>query len=375
VETLVMNKKITKFGVQHQLSPIKSASMKKFLFTILVFAFTLQGLWAQDAQFSQFAAAPLEVNPAMSGVFNGKYRANINYRSQWGSILGEDAFKTAAASFDMRFTGLDAGDYFSVNVNLLRDEAGAAKVSLTKGNIGMAFHKKMWDGQFHRTPQYLIVGAQAGFGQYALNANNLWFTSQYNANTVSVDYNAPTNEPWVTNAAPHFNFNVGALWYSILGEDFSIYAGGALQHLNKPNVSFYDDNTSLQQKYTGLLGGQIPLTREISLMPGIVAMKQGPAFQSIFGGHIRYSNHDWWEIALRAGAFMRISNKLDQGMHTDALIFSSNFDVERWTFGVSYDINVSDLKVSTNRRGAFEVSMSYTQPNNGRRHEIQCPKF
>jgi len=349
--------------------------MKNIFFTIFFFALALNGVWAQDAHFSQFAAAPLEINPAMSGVFNGKFKANLNYRSQWGSIIGSDAFTTAAASYDIRFAGLGDGDYFSFNVNMLRDEAGAAKISLTKGNLGVAYHKKMWDGQFGRTPQYLIVGAQAGFGQYALNSGNLWFSSQYDASTVSVDYNAPTNEPWVTNAAPHFNFNVGALWYSILGDDFSIYAGGAMQHLNQPSVSFYDDDIKLDKRLTGLLGGQIPLSREISLLPGIVVMSQGPAFQSVFGGHLRYSNKDWWEIALRAGVFARIANKLDKGIHNDAIIFSTTFDVERMSFGVSYDMNVSSLETSTNKRGAFEVSMSYTQPNNSKRHAIQCPKF
>ncbi|HHB78488.1 MAG TPA: type IX secretion system membrane protein PorP/SprF, partial [Saprospiraceae bacterium] len=333
-----------------------------------------KSLWAQDAHFSQFAAAPLEINPAMSGIFNGKFKANLNYRSQWGSIIGSDAFKTAAASYDIQ-VGQEEGDYFSFNVNLLRDEAGAAKVSLTKGNVGVAYHKKMWDGQFGRTPQYLVVGAQAGFGQYALNSGNLWFSSQFNSSTTSVDYSAPTNEPWVTNAAPHFNFNVGALWYSILGENFSIYAGGAMQHINQPNVSFYDDNSKLDRKITGLLGGQIPITREISLLPGIMAMSQGPSFQSVFGGHIRYSNRDWWEIALRAGVFARVANKLDKGIQNDAIIFSTTFDVERMSFGVSYDMNVSSLQRSTNRRGAFEVSMSYRHPNASKRHAIECPKF
>lgn len=349
--------------------------MKNTFFTILLVALALNSLVAQDAHFSQFAAAPLEINPAMSGIFNGNYKANLNYRSQWGSILGSDAYQTAAASYDLRFGGADGGDYISFNTNMLRDEAGAAKVSLTKGNIGVAFHKKMWDGQFGRTPQYLVVGTQVGFGQYALNSNDLWFSSQYNSTTVSVDQNAPNNEPWVTNAAPHFNFNVGALWYSILGEDFSIYAGGAIQHLNQPNISFYDDNIQLDKRLTGLIGGQIPLSREVSLLPGVMVMNQGPSFQSTFGGHLRYSNRDWWEIALRAGVFARIANKLDQGIHNDAIIFSSTFDVERWSLGVSYDMNVSSLQRSTNRRGAFEMSISYTQPNSNKRSAIECPKF
>lgn len=359
----------------NRLTFTKSIVMKRIYLMLSVVMLALNGLWAQDPHFSQFYAAPLEVNPAFSGIFDGQFKANINFRSQWASIIGTDAFRTLGASYAMKLPDIGDGDYFSMNINLLRDEAGTAKVSLTKANIGGSYHKKMWDGKYGQTPQYLIVGAQVGFGQYALNTGNLWFTNQFDPNTVSVDPNASSNEPWVTDSAPHFNFNIGGMWYSVLGEDFSIYAGGALQHLNQPNVSFYDNPAVLNKKITGILGGQIPITREVSLQPGIVAYSQGPAFQSVLGSHIRYSNHDWWEIALRAGAFIRIANKLDSGIQNDALIFSSAFEVERMTLGVSYDMNISSLNRSTNRRGAFELSLAYTQPNSNQRESIKCPKF
>lgn len=348
---------------------------RKVWMTLAIGLAVTTGLLAQDPHLSQFYAAPLEVNPALSGVFKGKFRINTNYRSQWGSITGTDAFRTLGLTYDMRFRGVGDGDFFSFNFHAIRDEAGAAKLSLTKGVIGMAYHKKMWDGRLGRTPQYLIVGGQAGFGQYAINAGSLWFSSQFNQSTGTVDPGLPTNEPWVTNAAPHFDFNVGGLWYSVLGEDFSIYAGAALFHINQPNISFYDDRVPLYRKWTAYVGGQVPVTRELSILPSAMAAYQGPSFQTVFGSHIRYSNRDWWEIAIRAGLFARISNKLSNDIHNDAVIFNTTFEVERWRFGVSYDMNVSSLQPSTNRRGAFELSGSYVHPLRAHRHAIECPKF
>lgn len=373
MKTLDISSIFLTFG-GNELPSSKSSTMKRIIYTLFL-ALTLQTLLAQDAQFSQFNASPLEINPALSGVYNGSFKANLNYRSQWGSILGSDAFKTMAASYDMRVKGLGRGDYFSFSINALRDEAGTAKISLTKGNLGMAYHKKLWDGRYGKTPQYMIVGAQAGLGQYSLNAGDLWFSSQYDPGTVSVDHTASNNEPWVANGTPFLNFNVGGLWYAIFGEDFSIYTGLAMQHINQPNISLYEDQVPLARKYTASIGGQIPITREISVLPGIVGIRQGPSFQSVFGGHLRYSNKDWWEIALRAGIFARIANKLDEGIHNDAIIYSTTFDIERWSMGISYDMNVSSLQASTNRRGAFELSLSYTQPTTTRRKHIECPKF
>ena len=55
---------------------------------------------AQDPQFSQFYAAPLYLNPALTGI-NQKGRVGINYRNQWPSI--NTGFETAAAYVDYNF--------------------------------------------------------------------------------------------------------------------------------------------------------------------------------------------------------------------------------------------------------------------------------
>src|SRR6187431_3402392 len=52
---------------------------------------------AQDPQFSQFYAAPLYLNPALTGA-TGQARAGINYRNQWPAI--DANFTTMSAYFD-----------------------------------------------------------------------------------------------------------------------------------------------------------------------------------------------------------------------------------------------------------------------------------
>jgi len=61
---------------------------------------------AQDPHFSQYTASPLYLNPAMTGVFGCNYRLTMIYRSQWSSVLRDEAvpmFRTTGASYDMRF--------------------------------------------------------------------------------------------------------------------------------------------------------------------------------------------------------------------------------------------------------------------------------
>ena len=48
---------------------------------------------AQDFHFSQYHSSPLQLNPALTGLINGTYRMNINYRDQWNKLDGNN-FKT-----------------------------------------------------------------------------------------------------------------------------------------------------------------------------------------------------------------------------------------------------------------------------------------
>ena len=55
---------------------------------------------AQDIHFTQFTAAPLTVNPAFTGNFDGQWRATAIYRTQCKEVSPQ-AYQTYGASFDM----------------------------------------------------------------------------------------------------------------------------------------------------------------------------------------------------------------------------------------------------------------------------------
>ena len=103
-------------------------------------------------------------------------------------------------------------------------------------------------------------------------------------------------------------------------------------------------------------------------------MKQGPAIETDLGMNIRYSNNDQNELALRAGVWGRVGNRLNKGFGMDALTFVAMLELERWMLGISYDVTVSQLTQANNSRGAFELSLTYFHPEH-RRSRVICPKF
>ncbi len=61
---------------------------------------------AQDAQFSQFYANPLFLNPALAG-FTECGRVNLNYRNQWPALA--NAYITYSASYDQNLPSINSG--------------------------------------------------------------------------------------------------------------------------------------------------------------------------------------------------------------------------------------------------------------------------
>ena len=60
----------------------------------------LTNLRAQDIHFSQYNGSLLNLNPAFTGFFDGDYRVNGIFRSQWQSV--PVPYKTVGFAADMR---------------------------------------------------------------------------------------------------------------------------------------------------------------------------------------------------------------------------------------------------------------------------------
>ena len=57
---------------------------------------------AQDAHLSMYDAAPLFLNPAMTGVFQGDWRVHGQYRTQWKAVNFKP-YNSALISFDKNY--------------------------------------------------------------------------------------------------------------------------------------------------------------------------------------------------------------------------------------------------------------------------------
>jgi len=346
--------------------------------SILLLSFLLSGeSTAQDARFSQFYNAPAMINPAMAGTFDGDYRFSAQYRDQWSSVLGSQPYRTFSAGLEKRFP-LGPDDSFSLGIYGLRDDRiGAGALTQNRVKLNASFMKQLTGGRYS-AQHFLVAGAQFGGGQNRVKGDALWFSEQYNNNSGQVDLTTDNGEAEINGELSSdlfADFNAGLLWYAVFDQNKSLYAGGSLFHLNQANISLLDDREEpLYRRWVLQAGGELPFSSNLSLLPAAVLMNQGPSSSMTLGANFRYRNHDWNEIAIRAGLWSHLSKGLESSLVSESWIFALILEVERWNIGLSYELNASALEQATNHRGAFELSVVYTHPAK-RRYRLACPNF
>lgn len=347
----------------------------KLISTFFAVLFCVVGLQAQDIHFSQFYMSPLNLNPAMTGVMNCNSRIAVNYRSQWASVLGSNAFQTYSVSYDQRIA-VGRNDFLGVGGTFWGDRAGEASFATTTAKASVSYSKKL--GGSRKYGNYLVAGAEFGAAQRSLDFLALRWGSQHDGDG-GFDPNAPSGENGLDRDQFLFaDLAGGLLWFMVFDENNSLYVGGAFHHLNRANQSFSDDGEDLlYSRYTAHAGGEFMMNQRFGLVPGVIVMTQGPSFQVNAGTNVKFlldGGRNAATQSFQVGLWTRISNRLDSSVLTDALILSTRFDYENFALGFSYDINTSDLKVATDGNGGFELSLQYKICGNQRRG-VYCPQF
>lgn len=330
--------------------------MRNF-FYILFFALLFNGrISAQDFHLSQYDAAPLFLNPAMTGMFSGNYRAHAHYRSQWAAIATKP-FQTTSLSYDTHVKKNSFGG------QILNYRAGAGNYNafsiLVSGARDWAIDSA---GNHH-----LSFGAQAGFIYKSVNMSKLIFENQYVAtNGGSFDNSIPNGELNYNQSAFLHDANAGLFYYYAKDQcRINPFLGFTAFHISQPNESFYGQKNKLPMRFLLHGGAKVNVTESIQLIPKFFMMQQVNdqelTYSLLAHYYLKESNS-----FLILGATMR--NK-------DAAIFEAGLKYGKYIYRLSYDINTSSLKPSTDGRGGLEISITFTQPKQKPNPIPNCPRL
>ncbi|MFT4737375.1 MAG: type IX secretion system PorP/SprF family membrane protein [Cyclobacteriaceae bacterium] len=317
---------------------------------------------AQDPQFSQYYAAPLYLNPGLTGI-NQLGRAGVNYRNQWPSL--PVGFETYSFFVDYNFE-----DYNS-SVGLIVNTDQEGRVGLRSTSVGLiyAYEARLNDRWTFRP------GIQASYYQRDLNFANLTFGDQFD-NTGQIR-NVTQEDIGGGLSARFMDFSAGGIIYNP-----DVWIGLSMHHISEPNQSIAGGEAPLSRKVS-LHGGyrfnfsdfgpiRAKSDRERSFTPTFNYKAQGDFDQLDLGVYFTLEPiiFGLWYRGIPIKTFRGIASN-------EAIVVMTGITAGKTTIGYSFDYTISNLTIGTG--GAHEISLTYqfsfADPRKPPREirEIRCP--
>ena len=330
---------------------------------MLIFIITNIDLQAQDIHFSQFDNSPINLNPALTGNFNNNFRVVANHRNQWSSITVP--YKTFSFSFDSRIAKTPIKKtYAGVGILFNTDKAGDASFGTNQIKLSGALHRLI-----KRDSSFVIsVGLNMAINQNNINFNELYFGSQYNGNYF--DPRSPSFETNPQESIWYFDITAGITIYQEINNKLPLFYGISFSHINRPSQSFNDDNlVRLDMKFNSFVNLEFLIRNSLYALPSLSYYRQGKYNELNLGGLIRYNTTHYLFKQLYAGGWIR---------QKDAIIVMIATDYQDFNIGVSYDFNISSLKIASRGLGGIELSIKYLfgkKVNYSAPFNRHCPVF
>ena len=318
-------------------------------------------LAAQDPQFSQFYAASLNLNPALTGNTE-QIRVTGNYRKQWPRVPG--AFTSTSFSYDQYFRKIKSG----AGLLVLTDQAGSGSLKFT--SIGGLY-------SYHLTitrTMSLRMGVRASYVARSVDLSAFTFSDQFIREDLSstVEFIERSKHSYLDLAA-------GSIIYSK-----KYWLGFSLGHLNTPNQSFVGIKSSLPIKFAAHSGYKMSIEtsvkgiieKSVTIMVNYKAQQDWNQFDVGI-----YYNQDPFVVGIWYRGIPLLKAYKPGYFNNDALILMVGYIVKDYmTIGYSYDLTISKLGAGT--LGSHEISLIYEFAQQEYRRDgkkknfmVPCTKF
>lgn len=315
--------------------------LRIILFVLTVGLYSVKG---QDIHFSQFSGSLLNLNPALTGFFNGDYRVNAIYRTQWSAV--PVPYSTISFGGDHRFRP-SSKNKNSIGVGLLfnNDRAGDARYGITQlYGSGSYIYSAKEDSSL-----LISGGLNLGLNQVGFDYNKMTFDSQFDG----LNYNSsdPTGENFDWTNYTYLDLNMGFAAQYLLNRRQRFILATSLNHLTTPKITYQGNNLSKLDFRTGVYAFfSTPVSNNVDLIAELNYNRQGKYNELLPHASLKYYLKKDANQAVLGGLSLRAK---------DAFILRGGYTYRDLQAGIAYDINTSKFTAATNRRGGFEIYVIY----------------
>ncbi len=328
----------------------------KNLIIALVILASFGKMKAQDVHLSMYDAAPLFLNPALTGLFDGDWRLHGQYRTQWKAVNFKP-YNTSLISFDKPYKKWGFGAQVS---NL---SAGIGNYNVLQGVVSASYAVPLDITKTHNISLGIQGGVTQKFVEYQLHS----FDNQYTTvNGGGFNTDLSTGETFDNQRFYLPTLNAGFLYYHAKQQSFlNPFIGASVFNLIKSKETFFNDDNSTQNRYYIHLGSRVNLTELFYVLPKVLVMNQGNFNEQTYAADVGYYLKGA-DLHLLGGLVYR---------NADAFIVSLGAKKNNITGKVAYDINSSSLNSASTGRGAFEISITYIKKDKKNKDARICPRL
>lgn len=321
--------------------------------TVLVAANTS----AQDIHFTQAQQAPMLINPAATGMFNGWERVTVNHKNQW--VNSGTKFFTTSLAADMNFFKPKRGSnaHMGAGIQLYNDIGGDSKFGTKQVLFNLSAIVPL--AEMHQ----ISAGLQFGIGQRTGNLSELIFPNQFDGEALNPLINSQEYNNLVSFIYPDLStgimYSFGNHKVGFTRDDATEFRiGGAYYHVNSPEMSYRIGFT--EHLYSKLVLHVSFLKDFSGSAVGIETyfnqFIQGPHTESLLGALLRYRISSGSKTTgLSRDAYMMAGFSMRWNDAVSPLLY---FQFGSFKFGISYDITVSQFGQAS-RAGGLEFSLTY----------------
>ncbi|NCG30184.1 MAG: hypothetical protein GWP27_06905 [Bacteroidetes bacterium] len=329
--------------------------MKRLLY-ILAISVLSSAVFGQgsDPHLSMQNYQSLNLNPALTGNMETKFRWQNSYREQYAVISRPYRTYSSALDFNLPINAW-GGNIWGFGLNAIQDDQGDANLVNTRINVSLAVGQYLDPREEHS----LSVGFQGGLGQRAIKYDNVYWNSQWVGSGFAL-YKNP-NEPLIEATKQYLDMSTG-IQYQFNGSVNADFGTGiSMYHFNRPDNSLYLDtnNVQLDRRINWHTNAEFRI-RDGSMFatrPSFVFTKQGKVNLFMVGNEFVFF---FSEPTRTTGEKKEYSMSL--GLHhrwlTD-MIGSIMFNLGGLQIGASYDVTLGNINKLNGYQGAYEVFIGY----------------
>jgi type IX secretion system PorP/SprF family membrane protein len=311
---------------------------------------------AQDFHLSLYDAAPLFLNPAMTGLIEGKMRAHAQYRNQWNSVAYKP-FTTSLVSFDMPKGRWGFGGQIS------NERAGIGNYNVLQALASVAYAVPIDKNKFHN----LSFGLQAGFTQKRIEYQIYTFDNQWSTQDGgSFNKGISSNENFSGQTQFEETVNFGALYYYAKQQSrINPFLGFSAFNLTQPKEAFLGGDNRLPMRFYGHTGVRINISELLYCIPKVLIYQQKNITQQTYALDAGYYFKGEKFYAL-AGFIFRVK---------DASVANFGIRKDNYIIRIAYDFNTSSLSGTSKTRGAYELSLTWLGKKAKNQEIKNCPRL